>query len=99
MCPISVALFIILVSLTMTIFSEKVLISYRCISGLMSNLIKKSWTDSNMYVVVGAPAALGKSDAAFQCNNDKDYHVALHTYYIQFLNVYTSYNILHFCSF
>ena len=33
-----------------------------------------------MYVVVGAPAALGKSDAAFQCNNDKDYHVALHTY-------------------
>ena len=32
-----------------------------------------------MYVVVGAPAALGKSDAAFQCNNDKDYHVALHT--------------------
>ena len=52
-----------------------------------------------MYVVVGAPAALGKSDAAFQCNNDKDYHVALHTYYIQFLNVYTSYNILHFCSF
>ena len=35
------ALFIILVSLTMTLFSEKVLISNRCISGLMSNLIKK----------------------------------------------------------
>ena len=51
-----------------------------------------------MYVVVGAPAAFGKSDAAFQCNNDKDYHVALHTY-IQLLNVYTSYNILHFYSF
>ena len=31
----------------MTLFSEKVVISYRCISGLMSNLIKKSWTDSN----------------------------------------------------
>ena len=30
----------------MTLFSEKVLISNRCISGLMSNLIKKSWTDS-----------------------------------------------------
>ena len=40
------ALIIILVSLTMTLFSEKVLISNRCIGGLMSNLIKKSWTDS-----------------------------------------------------
>ena len=40
------ALFIILVSLMMTLFSEKVLISNRCISVLMSNLIKKSWTDS-----------------------------------------------------
>jgi hypothetical protein len=39
------ALFIILVSLTMTLFNEKVLISNRCISGLMPNLIKKSWTD------------------------------------------------------
>ena len=32
---------------TMTLFSEKVLISNKCISGLMSNLIKKSWTDSS----------------------------------------------------
>ena len=40
-------LFIILVSLTMTWFSEKMLISTRCIHGFMSNLIKKSWTDSN----------------------------------------------------
>ena len=39
-------LFIILVSLTMTWFSEKMLISTRCIHGFMSNLIKKSWTDS-----------------------------------------------------
>ena len=50
-------LFIILVSLTMTWFSEKIrvswtltlekmLISTRCIHGFMSNLIKKSWTDS-----------------------------------------------------
>ena len=35
------------VSLPMTLFSEKVIIFDRCISGLMSNLIKKSWTDSN----------------------------------------------------
>ena len=41
------ALFVILVSLMMLLFSQKVLISNRCISGLMSNLIKKSWTDSN----------------------------------------------------
>ena len=39
-------LFIILVSLTMTWFSEKMLTSTRCIHGFMSNLIKKSWTDS-----------------------------------------------------
>ena len=30
----------------MTLFSEKVPISNRCISGLISNLGKKSWTDS-----------------------------------------------------
>ena len=41
-------LFIILVSLTRSLFSEKLLISNRCISGLMSNLIKKSWTVSNI---------------------------------------------------
>ena len=45
LCPI---LFIILVSLTMTRFSEKMLISTRFIHGFMSNLIKKSWTDSNL---------------------------------------------------
>ena len=39
-------LFIILVCLTKTWFSEKRLISTRCIHGFMSNLIKKSWTDS-----------------------------------------------------
>ena len=32
----------------MTLFSKKVLISNRCISGLMPNLIKKSWTDSRL---------------------------------------------------
>ena len=39
-------LFIILVCLTRSLFSEKMLTSNRCISGLMSNLIKKSWTVS-----------------------------------------------------
>ena len=32
----------------MTIFSEKKLISTRCMYGFMSNLIKKSWRDSNI---------------------------------------------------
>ena len=41
------ALFIILVSLTMTLLGEKVLISDTCISGLMPNLIKKSRTVSS----------------------------------------------------
>ena len=35
----------------MTLFSEKVLISNRYISGLMSNLIKKSWTVSSLYLL------------------------------------------------
>ena len=35
----------------MTRFSEKVLISTRCIHGFMSNLIKKSWTDSTVHGV------------------------------------------------
>ena len=39
-------LFIILLSLTRSLLSGKMLISNRCISGLMSNLIKKSWTVS-----------------------------------------------------
>ena len=36
----------ILVSLTSSLFTEKMLISNRYISGLMPNLIKKSWTVS-----------------------------------------------------
>ena len=39
-------LFIILVNLTVTLFSEKMLISTRCIHGFMSNSIKKSWKGS-----------------------------------------------------
>ena len=41
--------FIILVNLTRSLFNEKMLISN---SGLMSNLIKKSWTDSTVQVLV-----------------------------------------------
>ena len=41
-------LFIILVFLMMSLFSEKMLIFDRCISGLMSNSIKKSWTVSSV---------------------------------------------------
>ena len=40
-------LFIILVSPRMSLFSEKMFIFNRCITGLMSILIKKSWTVSN----------------------------------------------------
>ena len=42
----------ILVGLVMTCFSEKMLISTRCIHGFMSNLIKKSWTVSNHHGVL-----------------------------------------------
>ena len=45
------ALFKILVVLPMTLFSEKMLNSHRCIHGLMPNLIKKSWTVSNPYIM------------------------------------------------
>jgi hypothetical protein len=40
-----------LVSLTVSLFSEKILIFKRCINGLMSNLIKKSWTVSTTEVM------------------------------------------------
>ena len=36
----------------MTLFSDKMLISHRCIRGLMPNLIKKSWTVSKVYGVM-----------------------------------------------
>ena len=42
------ALFIILVGLIVTLFTERMLISIRCIRGFMSNLIKQSWKDSKM---------------------------------------------------
>ena len=41
-------LLLILISLMMTLFSEKMFISNLCISGLMPNLIKKSWTLKNV---------------------------------------------------
>jgi len=36
----------------MTLFSEKVLISNRYISRLMPNLIRKSWTDSRLKIII-----------------------------------------------
>ena len=42
------ALFRVLIGLTMTEFSEKLLVSTRCIHGFISNLTKKSWTDSKL---------------------------------------------------
>ena len=35
----------------MTLFSEKILISNKCLHGLMPNLIKKSWTVSNASMI------------------------------------------------
>ena len=40
----------ILVTLTMTLFSEKILLFNRCIIGLMPSLIKKSWKVSIEYL-------------------------------------------------
>ena len=45
-------LFIILVGLTMTWFSEKMLIFNICRRGLMPNLIKKSWTVSSLHTYI-----------------------------------------------
>ena len=63
-------LFIILASLTMTLFSEKVLISNRCISGLMPNLIKKIlvglWYEvASIYFAKQMWKCIGKSFVAF----------------------------------
>ena len=44
------ALLIILIGLTMTLSSGKMLFSHRCICDLMPNLIKKSWIVSTRYV-------------------------------------------------
>ena len=42
---------IILVDLTMTCFSEKMMISYNCIRGFMPNLYKKTWMVSSTYLL------------------------------------------------
>ena len=44
MCPIFSTLFIILIGLTITWYSEKMPISNSCMHVLIPNLIKKSWT-------------------------------------------------------
>ena len=48
MCPVFVgSVHNFWLSLMMKLFREKLLISNRCIMGLLPNLIKKSWTNSN----------------------------------------------------
>ena len=54
------SLFIILVSLTRSLFNEKMLISNGCISGLMPKFIKKSWTVSTVPPTSLVPTALDK---------------------------------------
>ena len=46
----------------MTLFSEKNLISNRYISGLMPNLIKKSWTVSSLHVPLCVSVGLDSID-------------------------------------
>ena len=60
-------LFIIMVSLTMTWFSDKMLTSTTCIYGFMSNLIKKSWTDSSL-AIFGLKAGLPQRSRSRQKN-------------------------------
>ena len=55
-------LFIILVSLTMSLFSEKVRISDICICDLMPNLIKESWKDSILHVPLCVSVGLDSID-------------------------------------
>ena len=63
-------LFIILVSLMRSSFSEKMLVSNRCISGLMSNLIKKSWTVSSVRSPCMQSSQFRNSLVQVMCNAD-----------------------------
>ena len=49
----------------MTRFSEKMLISTRCIHGFMSNLIKKSWTDSIAELSLEGEGGAGEAPPEF----------------------------------
>ena len=49
MCPFLSALFIILLGLTTTLFSKKILLSNTRICGFMPNLHKKCWMVCNIY--------------------------------------------------
>ena len=64
-------LLIILVGLTMTWFSEKMLISNICIGGLKPNLSKKSWTVSNVHAATCTTYSLCNVAMERVCNCDE----------------------------
>ena len=70
------ALSIILVGLTMTLFSEKMLIFHRCICGLMPNLIKKSWPVSLQTVCL-----LGQTFCPLARSRPSLWHILYPAYY------------------
>ena len=72
-------LFIILVGLTMTWFSEKMLISNICTHGLMTNLIKKSWTVSTSHTL-----------STWAVRNGNIYYLLSSTYLVVPTYLYTS---------
>ena len=64
------AMFIILVGLTITRFSWKMLISTRCIHDFISSWIKKSWTDS---ILLSNLTIVKLSACLFVCSFSKGY--------------------------
>ena len=83
-------LFIILVSLTISLFSEKMLIFNRCISGLMSNLIKKSWTVS----IVESRYFKYGSRIANECHRFWDFQRTYCKVFLTVVSLVIDYNVL-----
>ena len=75
------ALFIILLGLTMTLFSDNMLIFHSCICGLMPNLIKKSWTVSNKKVF--AFGILHRPEKSHKYSNARNIYAVLTRYEIE----------------
>ena len=71
------SLFIILVGLMMTRFSEKMLISTRCIHGFMSNLIKKIWTDSTLKLFLCSATYV--CTCRYECTKTEKYRKCFHS--------------------
>ena len=83
-------LFIILVSLTMSLFNEKMLIFNRCISGSMSNLIKKSWTVS----IVESRYFKYGSRIANECHRFWDFQRTYCKVFLTVVSLVIDYNVL-----